>query len=217
MFRANNSPSKNIVKKLINNYAKNDDWHEINKKTRNLGYGWIHYGLIRLLKPSRVLCVGSRYGFIPAICALACRDNGKGIVDFVDAGFDQNIHGYNHWGGVGTWKKINPDKYFGKMNLNKHIKLHVMTTEKFKKKYPKRKWGYIHLDGDHSYKGIKFDYRSFWPSLKASGFMAFHDIKTKKLGGFDYGVERFWKELKTKNKNKLEFDGKCGLGVIQKK
>lgn len=216
MFISNNFLGKKIAKKLIKNYAKDDNWHEVNGKIGDLGYGWIHYGLIRMLKPSRILCVGSKYGFIPAVCALACKDNGKGVVDFVDAGFDQNIHDKNHWGGVGTWKNIDKDEYFGKAGLGKYIKLHVMTTAIFKKKYSKRRWDYIHLDGDHSYDGIKFDYRSFWPSLKKGGFMAFHDIKTKNLGGLKYGVRKFWKELGVKHKNMMEFGGKCGLGIIQK-
>lgn len=45
--------------------------------------------------------------FVPAICAVGCRDNGFGKVDFVDAAMDMNdvnkVAG-NHWGGVGFWK-----------------------------------------------------------------------------------------------------------------
>jgi hypothetical protein len=42
------------------------------------------------MRPKRVLCVGSRYGYIPAICAYACKENNYGVVDFVDAGFDED-------------------------------------------------------------------------------------------------------------------------------
>ena len=48
-----------------------------------IGLGLLHYSLIRIIKPKRILCIGSLRGFIPVLCALACQDNEKGFVDFV--------------------------------------------------------------------------------------------------------------------------------------
>ncbi len=78
------------VREFVDFYARGDDWHEIGQSKESLGYGWIHYGLIRSIRLENILVIGSRYGFIPAVCAMACRDNKKGKVDFVDAGFDQS-------------------------------------------------------------------------------------------------------------------------------
>lgn len=201
------------LKKFIDYFAREDNWHNLDKGSGNLGYGWIHYGLIRVLKPERILCVGSRWGFVPAVCAMACKDNGKGMVDFIDAGFDQNdIHQKNHWGGVGWWKKCDPKKYFGKFDLDKYINLWVMTSRDFK---ITNNYGYVYLDGDHSYRGIRFDFRKFWPKLERDGFLGIHDIYTRDLGGLDYGVDRFWQEIKKKHLT-MEFGGECGLGIIQK-
>lgn len=216
--------TKKVIKPLaissfLRHFAKDDNWHEVNAKTGNLGYGWIHYSFIRQLKPQRVLCIGSRYGFIPAVCAMACRDNGVGMVDFVDAGFDQNdpVDESRHWGGIGFWKNNNFKKHFGKFDLNPHLKVHVMLSSKFRKTFPKRKWSYAHIDGDHSYKGAKQDFKRFWPSLKPGGMLSFHDIYTD-LGdkNFKYGVNKFWNELKEDGYNIMEFSGTCGLGVVQK-
>lgn len=210
----------NSIKQLIKIYAKKDIWHQQDIKTGNLGYGWIHYSLIRNLKPKRVLCIGSRYGYIPAICAIACRDNKFGVVDFVDAGFDMSDYSGagEHWGGVGFWKKCNPKKYFGKFKIEKYINLHVMTSQEFAKKFSKNRYDYIHIDGDHSFNGVQSDYRLFWPKLNKNGFMAFHDIASPDKDGNVYGTRDFWQKFKKQNiKNiSLEFNQDPGLGIIQK-
>ena len=196
------------------------NWHNIDRKTANLGYGWIHYGLIRNLYPRRVLIIGSRYGFIPAICALACRDNQKGKVDFVDAGFnykDEQKDRERAWGGVGFWRKKNVERHFGKFKLNDYINFHLTTSKKFYQRHLNRRWDYIHLDGDHSYQGVKLDWQRFWPQLRKGGLIAFHDIYIRELGGLKYGVRKLWRELKAEKRyNMMEFPGDCGLGIMQK-
>src|SRR3990170_4076730 len=169
--------SRRAVNKLIELYAKKDNWHNIDKNKGNLGYGWFHYSLIRILQPKRILVIGSRYGYIPAICAVACKDNNKGRVDFVDAGYDfRKADHRKHWGGIGFWKKIKPAEHFGKFSLERHISGYIMTSYEFSKKHPQRLWGYINIDGDHSYEGVKFDFETFWPRLEKGGFLSLHDI-----------------------------------------
>lgn len=193
------------------------NWHEIDKKTGNLGYGWVHYCLIRNLRPRRVLVIGSRYGFVPAICALACCHNRKGVVDFVDAGYDYKNpqHAKHHWGGIGFWTK-DGSKVFAKFGLVNHINLHVMTSRDFAVKHKRGSWGYINIDGDHSYDGVKFDFETFWPCLQKKGFISLHDIFTKDSGDLKYGVPKYWGKIKLKYRNTFEFKGEFGLGVVQK-
>lgn len=205
------------IRQFIDHFARKDNWHNIDKKTGNLGYGWIHYSLIRNIHPLRVLVIGSKYGYIPAICATACRDNNKGMVDFVDAGYDyRNLNHKAHWGGEGIWKKVDSKKYFGKFGLEKNITVYVMTSKKFAAKYPKRKWDYIYLDGDHSYEGVRFDFESFWPRLRKKGFISLHDIYTRNLGDLEYGVHKYWTEIKKEHLSVIELGGNCGLGILQK-
>lgn len=208
-------------RKFMEFYTKKDKYsncQNIDFKSGDLGYGLAHYFLIRLLRPEKILCIGSKYGFIPAICALACKDNKKGKVDFVDAGLD--IKDYDgpgeHWGGVGWWKKCNPKEYFGKFGLEKFINLHVMKTKDFFAKYGKQKYGYVYIDGDHSYKGVKYDFDTFWPMIGENEFLSIHDIFSPDRDGNIYGTRRFWKELKKKGLNTTEFKGDAGLGFIQK-
>jgi|SRR3972149_9293371 len=219
MFKVNKKMlfSKKRISDFIDSYAKGDNWHKIDKKTGNLGYGWVHYALIRNLRPKRVLVIGSRYGFVPAVCALACKDNRKGIVDFVDAGYDyQNPKHKAHWGGVGFWTKIDPKIHFKKFGLEKYIDVHIVTSREYSRRYKKREWEYINIDSDHSYGGVKFDFETFWPRLKKGGFMSLHDIHTKSQRDLKYGVYRYWKELRKQHLNTIEFDGIFGLGLLQK-
>ena len=208
---------KGEIKKFIQYYAKGDNWHKLDEKRGGLGYCWLHYSIIRLLRPERVLCVGSRYGLVPAVCALACKDNQKGKVDFVDAGFDMQEYSGpgEHWGGVGFWKKCKPEKYFSKFGLEKYIELHVMKSENFAKRYPKTRYGFVHIDGDHSYGGVKLDFELFWPRVKKNGFLAIHDIGSPDKDGNIYGTRKFWKEIR-KIYSVIQFPEDPGVGIIQK-
>jgi hypothetical protein len=215
----NNLLNRFPLKKFIKHFVKDDNWHEIDLKTKNLGYGLIHYSLIRVNQPKRILCIGSKYGFIPAICALACKHNQYGKVDFVDAGFDQSdlLNKEQHWGGVGFWKTKKGKNQFNKFSLKKFITQHLTTSLEFSTKNKANKWDYIYIDGDHSYEGAKLDYQLFWPRLTKNGIMSFHDICVKEIDGVKYGVHRLWKELDQNHSQKFEFPGKYGLGMVQKK
>jgi len=226
LFLTNNKLSKKIfgqnrsiifnraVTRKIIEYFGADDGQNINIPSGNLGYGFIHYSFIVNTKPKRILCVGSRKGFIPAICALACQENDFGHVDFVDAGYD--LDNPNHWTGIGWWKKIDPKKHFSFLDINNWLTTYVMTTEEFAKKY-KHKYQYIYIDGDHSYKGVKTDFNLFWPRLDKNGLMSFHDVVVKNdIGLPPFGVWRFWKEISSKYKVVFNFPKNSGLGIIQK-
>lgn len=204
----------NISKKIIS-YYDGDSGHQVDLHTGDLGFGYIHYAFIRNTKPKHILCIGSRKGFIPAICALACKENSKGHVDFVDAGYDRDNK--NHWSGIGWWKKVDPNKHFSFLGVNQWLTTYVMTSKEYADIYPNKRYEYIYIDGDHSYKGVKCDYALFWPKLTKNGYMVFHDVHvkhTKELGYF--GVWKLWKELKKNNKIIFPFPKDSGMGIIQK-
>jgi hypothetical protein len=186
--------------------------HKTDTKTGNLGFGLIHYAFVSVLRPKRVLCIGSRLGFIPAICALACKDNNFGHVDFVDAGLDKKDP--KSWGGAGFWKKFDPKEHFKILNLQEWISTHVTTSREFAKRI-RHTCQYIHIDGDHTYQGVKADYQLFWPRLEKNGIMSFHDISLKgNFQGEEYGVWKLWQKLK-EGKISLNF-GQESVGFLQK-
>ena len=201
---------------LMKYFQADERGHQANTKNADLGYGWIHYGLIRQQKPKNLLCIGSRYGFIPAVMAQACKDNGFGKVDFVDAGFGDGDE--NHWTGKAYWKSTEGLNCFKNFGLGKHIKIFVQTTAVFKKENKKKHYDYIYIDGDHSYEGAKFDFKSFWPNLNKNGYMLFHDVSVKgTLPEGEYGVNKLFEELSKVNPHISIDYNKSGLGILQKK
>ena len=213
--------TKNIIRHYGADYRWNDEKSQnLNKKTNNLGYGLVHYSLIRNFRPKRILCVGSMYGFIPYMMARACEENKKGKVDFVDAGFDINKKSDNikHSFGQGFWRNVDLQKHFSYLLDNKYIETFVMTTAEFAKKN-KEKYDFIYLDGDHTYEGGKLDLKLFWPRLKTDGFLCYHDIHFKKiLAGITFGYWKVWEELSISKRFKIEVSNNySGLGFVQKK
>ena len=200
---------------LMRHFQADERGHQANTQQADLGYGWIHYGLIRQQKPKKLLCIGSRYGFVPAVMAQACKDNEGGIVDFVDAGYGESDK--NHWTGKAYWKTKPGLQCFEKFGLEKNIKIFVKTTQEFAQINKKRTYDYIYIDGDHSYKGASLDYRLFWPKLKKGGFMVFHDVSvTGTLPEGEYGVGKLFNKIKQNQPHLIINFPISGLGILQK-
>lgn len=76
------------------------------------------------------------------------------------------------------------------------------------------KLDFLHIDADHSYRGVKKDFEMYSHLIRKGGIIAFHDIKSVK------GVIRFWGEIKEKYKGEeiLAKDKKniIGIGIIKK-
>lgn len=206
---------RHVVNKIINIFD-GDEGQNAKGNTAFLGFGLLHYAFLRNIRPKRILCIGSRRGFIPAICALACKSNDLGRVDFVDAGYGEKDVGKN-WSGVGFWKTNNAKAHFQKLGITPWVTTYVMTSRHFANRMKKNVYDYIYIDGDHSYKGVKTDYQLFWPRLRAGGFMVFHDVIAQGvLDGGIFGVHRFWKEIQHEHTVLFPFPSSSGLGIIQK-
>lgn len=184
----------------------------VNQKFNDLGFGLLHYSLIRIIKPKRILCIGSGRGFVPAILSIACRDNGQGIVDFVDAGFSQENE-VGKWLGSGFWKNIDSKKYFSFLNADKHLKAYIETTAKFAKRIGNKRYQYVYIDAEHTFEGVKNDFNLVFKYLTKSGLIVFHDSCMDKKNK-NYGVNRFIKKMDFRNKIELAID--AGLVIIQK-
>ena len=64
---------RKISKDIIEIFEGDVSGHNLNLSQYFLGFGLIHYSFIRNIKPKKILCVGSRKGFIPVILALAAK------------------------------------------------------------------------------------------------------------------------------------------------
>lgn len=212
-----------LFKKIVYHYGADyrlnmQKSQNINKKHDNLGYGLIHRAIIRNIKPARVLCIGSLYGFIPFMMARACQDNNYGHVDFVDAGYDiRNPKDKGrHYFGKGFWKSVNTNRHFSYLLSKRYITVHIMTSKEFAKK-SKHKYDYIYLDGNQSYKKAIEDISLFWPRLRLTGVLCIFDIHRKPLvADMKMEYSRVWQDLPFMT-SKFELSNQfSGLGFIQK-
>ncbi|CAN5267039.1 hypothetical protein BH10PAT2_BH10PAT2_1630 [soil metagenome] len=205
-----------FVQSLMNHFKADELSHLANIDTADMGYGWIHYGFIKAIKPRRILCIGSGYGFIPAVLAQACKENGVGHVDFVDAGYGLNYRAGYTW--TGFWKTPEGKSVFDRFGLKRWITLYNQTTSQFAKSHSKMSWDYIYIDGDHLYAGVKFDYTTFFKQLTADGFLGLHDISITDenfMAEGEYGVAKLWSEIKSQGKIAFSHPA-SGLGIVQK-
>lgn len=71
----------------------------------------------------------------------------------------------------------------------------------------------LHIDGLHTYDAVAEDFATWYPKVKPGGIILFHDIKARLK---DFGVWRFWDELKDDHEQVFEFRHGFGLGVLRK-
>jgi predicted O-methyltransferase YrrM len=155
---------------------------EHNASPEGLGFGLLHYSFVRNLQPDFALAIGSRYGFVPACIALALKANGKGRLHFVDANYDDRTDQFaKAYGGTGHWSRP-IQELFGTLQLHEWIDLFVERTDAF---FPKStvQYGYIYIDGNHSYQGVAYDFSQAISHLAAGGLISVHDALVDQLNG----------------------------------
>ncbi|MCX6006130.1 MAG: class I SAM-dependent methyltransferase [Chloroflexi bacterium] len=82
-----------------------------------------------------------------------------------------------------------------------------------------RKADLMFIDGDHSYEGVKKDFKMYSPLVKQGGMLVFHDvvIHTAELG---CEVNKLWIELKDSEQYRTDeiindvTQNTCGIGII---
>jgi len=186
---------------------------EHNAQAGSAGFGLIHYSLVTNLRPQRVLAIGSRHGYVPSILALALKANGFGTIDFVDANYSDAIHGEGvAYGGVENWTGDPGDK-FSCFGLKEVITVHIQRSSEFFSQC-QSKYGYIYLDGDHSYDGSRHDFERSEKVARDDALIVLHDVAVSQAG---FGVKRLFAELDQNLYDKILIPAWPGLGIVQRK
>ncbi|HEX5883078.1 MAG TPA: class I SAM-dependent methyltransferase [Pyrinomonadaceae bacterium] len=205
---------QSILSQIKNSFAPDGAAErEHNAQPDSAGFGSIHYGLVTNLKPQRVLAIGSRHGYVPSILALALKANGSGALDFVDANYSDTTHGVDvAFGGVENWTS-DPAEKFSTFGLKEVISVHIQRSSEFFSEC-ESKYGYIYLDGDHSYDGSCYDFEQSLNVATAGALIVLHDVAVSQPG---FGVKRLFTELDENLYNKILIPAWPGLGIVQRK
>jgi len=163
---------------------------------RNLGMGWIYYGLARLIRPRNAVVIGSYRGYTPILIARALADNfERGEVHFVEPSLVDDF-----------WKDPDRAKHQFEAHGISNVIHHPLTTQEFAKTRSYRDLddvGLLLVDGYHTAEQARFDFETFAPKLTPDAVALFHDsvvdYDSRMYGEehrFRYSVSRFIGELK---------------------
>jgi hypothetical protein len=197
--------------------------HNEQPENSNLGFGFLYYGVVRAVRPNHVLVIGSGFGFSVVCLALGLKDNHKGRLTFVDPSFDVLKHGpWKTFGGRGTWDK--PDEVaerFKRFGVDGFITHHKLTSEAFFTGFKDNglpKIDIAFVDGNHSYKNVKYDFLETLQHTRRNSYIFIHDtnIYIREMVR-NAGVKRWLKFIRQEKARfeVLDFPFSSGVAIIR--
>jgi predicted O-methyltransferase YrrM len=154
--------------------------HREDRKSLNLGFGFLYYGVVRVLMPKHVLVIGSGYGFSVVCLALGLKDNGAGRLTFVDPSYSILKHGpFKTVGGQGKWDR--PEevrRHFSRFGVEDIITHHKERSDAFFEGYDRNRLPEIDvafIDGNHSHKAVCFDFDNVVKHAHKNTYVFLHD------------------------------------------
>ena len=179
---------------LTNNRTKdengNTEYHPVKYRWSHgatdlhLGDGLMIYSLIQFIRAKVCVCIGSGGGFIPRLMTQSRKDlweekifSGNNQIEWGDIGTTIIVDAANGVGGFTDWTEENS---FLKQHFGPQIILE--TSERAFYDYFVRqniKIDYLHIDGDHSYDGVKKDFELYSQIMSENGIITIHDTDQK--------------------------------------
>jgi predicted O-methyltransferase YrrM len=159
-----------------------DMGHAQRAEDRNLGMGWLYYGLVRLIRPRLSVVIGSWRGFVPLLLGRAHADNLEGgEVWFIDPSLAD-----------GHWRDATKVRAWFEARGVSNVRHFLMTTQEFAQSEARRTMGEVGLlfvDGYHTAEQARFDHEAFADRMAPGSITCFHDSISTGTSGV-YGPER---------------------------
>jgi hypothetical protein len=154
--------------------------HHEDAANLNIGFGFLYYGLVRTLRPKHIVVIGSGFGFSVVCLALGLKDNGAGVVSFVDPSYSALKDGLLHTvGGTDQWGE--PGKvrdHFARFGVSNQVRHYKMTSADFFSGYRDFALPGIDLafiDGNHSFTDVRHDFMAVLRNSHRNAYMLLHD------------------------------------------
>jgi len=184
---------------------------EIWMANRIVPTGWFEHApfavwLVKNFKPRTLVELGTYHGYSYFVFCQAVHDFQTGSKCFC----------------VDTWAGdphagFYPEDIYEKLNAHneKHFasfsKVIRSTFDEASHQFEDRSVDLLHIDGFHSYEAVKHDFETWLPKMSENGVVLFHDIN---VHAREFGVWRFWDELKQKYPYYFEFLHCHGVGCL---
>jgi hypothetical protein len=150
----------------------------------HMGDGLMVYSLIQFVRAKICVCIGTGGGYIPRLMTQARYDlweqgifEGKNTNEWGDIGTTVIVDAANGIGGYTDWTD---DNSFLRIHFQPQVILE--TSERAFYDYFVRqdiKIDYLHIDGDHSYEGVKKDFELYSTIMSENGIITIHDTDKK--------------------------------------
>ena len=196
--------------------------HNENAGNLNLGFGFLYYGLARMLRPEQVLVIGSGFGFSVVCLALGLKDNGLGRLSFVDPSYSVFKHGpMATVGGTAQWD--DPDRvkaHFARFGVEHLVSHHKLTSAQFfaQRAATLPAIDLAFIDGSHAYVDVRRDFLNTLHHTRRNTYVLLHDtnIYVRELVRHA-GVKR-WLRVIAKEKEHFEvidFPFSSGVALVR--
>lgn len=144
--------------------------HNQDYDSKDLGLGWIYYGLVRSYRPSVAVVIGSWRGFVPLVVGQGIQDNAnQGKLIFIDPSFVDDF-----------WRDQRADMYFSSFGIN-CIRHYCQTSQEFiaSKEFSSMEVDFLFIDGMHTEEQCRLEFEAFYPKLTTTAVTLFHDSRSR--------------------------------------
>lgn len=165
--------------------------------------------LVREEKPRTLVEIGTAGG--GTLCLLCRVAEENALIVSIDLPNGEYGGGYPEW-------KMPVYKAFARKSQKVHLlrgdSHSEVIREELRHILAGREIEFLFIDGDHTYLGVQRDFELYSPFVADGGLIAFHDIAPLAPSA-DYGVRRFWDELKRhyETAELVEDPSRCGYGI----
>lgn len=176
--------------------------HHEDRHALNLGFGFLYYALVRMLRPGHVVVIGSGFGFSVVCLALGLKDNQAGRLSFVDPSYSMLADGpFRTIGGTSQWHDDERViRHFARFGVEGWVRHYRMRSDEFFAGYAEAQLPAIDLafiDGNHAYDEVRHDFLASLRHARKNTYLLLHDtnIYLRELVRHA-GVKRWLKRLR---------------------
>lgn len=175
-------------------------------------YSWVGHipfasWLVRVGKPRTIVELGTHSGNSYFAICQAVKQYETGSKCYAVDTWQGDAHALSYGEEIYDMVRKNNEENYASFS-----KLLRMTFDEALSKFEDGSVDLLHIDGLHTYEAVKHDFETWLPKLAPGAIVLFHDTNVRKD---DFGVWKYWAELKAQYADGIEFLHSHGLGVLQ--